>query len=306
MQSCSRLGLSWAWNGSGSWDRPLLFSASLCIAKLGLEVGFGSFFSSRYAGCAFSGFWGACCSSAAAAGSSDQPVLSQGSALEFRQACAHAEPRADQHRGGDAAALGGRVLGREPAAGAAAERPDAAGGRDHGPPDVRASRVRAGAVVSRAGGARRARRPSRVEQPRRGRAACGRHRRGRGGAALARDPARRRSRAVAPCVPRELPQAVPRGPGAAARGARRRRVSHHDERHRDARMPQPLRVLLPRDGWAAHAVSDARSRTDRRGDRGRPARLRRVHRQQPRARGRSTSTRCAARSSRSRSSGARP
>ena len=44
---------------------------------------------------------------------------------------------ADEHRRRDAAGLGGRVLGREPAAGTAAVRAVPAGRRDHRPPDVR-------------------------------------------------------------------------------------------------------------------------------------------------------------------------
>src|SRR5438128_1607239 len=65
-------------------------------------------------------------------------------------------------------------------------------------------------------------------------------------------------------------------PGAA------RPVPHHRQPDRHPRLPQPLRLLLPRHRGAAHTIRAARRGTDRRRVRGgRPA-LRRLHRQQPR------------------------
>src|SRR5438552_10076990 len=54
-------------------------------------------------------------------GVADQPLLSQRSARELRQARAHADARAHEHRRRHTGALAGRVLGRESVAGAAAE-----------------------------------------------------------------------------------------------------------------------------------------------------------------------------------------
>ncbi len=55
---------------------------------------------------------------------------------------------------------------------------------------------------------------------------------------------------------------------------------HDVERHRDARLSQPLRVLLSLDRRAAHAVPASRRRASRRGDRRRRSAVCRVHRQQ--------------------------
>ena len=98
----------------------------------------------------------------------------------------------DEHCRRDSAGLGGRLLGREPAAGPAAVGPVSAGRGNHGSSDVRGSGIRAGAVVPPARGQGRPGRPARPVVSRRGRSArrCPRDR--RGGADLAGDPPRRR------------------------------------------------------------------------------------------------------------------
>ncbi len=70
-----------------------------------------------------------------------EPVLPQGSACELRQARADADVGADFRGRGDAGALAGALLGREPAARPAAARAVPGGRRDHRAPHVREARV---------------------------------------------------------------------------------------------------------------------------------------------------------------------
>ena len=112
---------------------------------------------------------------------------------------------------------------------------------------VRAARLRAGRVVSRARRDRRPRRPARAVVSGGGAGArrCDRDRRRR--AALAADPratssaARLQRRYAA-----DYSRAVPRGSAAAPRHPAARVVPHDDQPDRHARLPQPLRLLLSR------------------------------------------------------------
>ena len=70
--------------------------------------------------------------------------------------------------------------------------------------------------------------------------------------------------------PRSASQARPRAP---------QRVPDHGQHHRDARLPQPLRVLLPGDGDPPDALSRAEPAGRRARDRGRGAAVRRLPRQ---------------------------
>ena len=107
----------------------------------------------------------------------DQPVLSQGPARQLRQARPDPLARPDQHRRRHARRLGGRLLGREPAPGAAPVGPVPPGRRDLGPPDLRRAGVCPGEVVSRAGCRGRPGRAARPVLPRGGRPARRRRRR---------------------------------------------------------------------------------------------------------------------------------
>ena len=154
----------------------------------------------------------------------DQPLLPQGPPRQLRQARPDPLARPDEHRRGDPAGLGGRLLGREPAPGTAPVGPLPAGRRHHRPPDLRRAGVCAGALVSRAGCRGRPGRAARPVLPRGGRPA---RRRGR----------RRRGRAVWPEVLRDVEAGTLR---ALYRGSYRR--PYRDD-------PPPRRDLLPRRGF---------------------------------------------------------
>ena len=159
----------------------------------------------------------------------------------------------------DARRLGGALLGREPAPGPAAARPVARGRRDH-----RAPHLRRRALTSwRAGTARAAAKVvlgglhvlSCPEE-------CAPH-----ADALAvgegvqvwpeilRDVERGRSRAA---LRRQLPAPVSRRPAAARAILPRRELPHDDQPDRHARLPQPLRVLLPGDRRPARCRTRSR------------------------------------------------
>ena len=116
--------------------------------------------------------------------------------------------------GGDAAGLGGALLGREPASGAAALAAVPAGGRHHRPPDLRRPGLRAGPLVSRSAGRRSSSagctsspvptRPGRTPTPWRSARAC---------QVWGRGPARRRGRDA----PAGLPRPTTGGPTATTR-----------------------------------------------------------------------------------------
>ena len=174
------------------------------------------------------------------------------------------------------------LLGREPAAGAAAVGAVPAGRRDHGPPDLRRPGLRAGAVVSRARGEGRPRRAARPVLPRGGRPARRRAGDRRGGAGLAGDPPRRRGGDAPDGLPGQLPAPLPRRPAAAPRPAAPPRLPDHDQPDRHAGLPQPLRLLLPGHRRAGDALPGPRRRAGRRRVPGRRPALRRLRRQQPR------------------------
>ncbi len=185
--------------------------------------------------------------------------------------------------GGDAARVERAVLGREPAARAAACRPVPAGRRHHRPPDVRQARLRAGALVPGARREGRPRRPARALVPggsaRRTPTRSSSARACRSGREILGDVEAGRAAAG---LPRRLLAPVPRRPRAAPQPAPARELPDDDEPDRDARLPQPLRLLLPVDRGPAHALPDARRRAGRRRvPRRRPA-VRRLRRQQPR------------------------
>ena len=192
----------------------------------------------------------------------DQSVLSQGPAREFWKARADAVAGADECCRRDAAGLGRRVLGREPAAGAPALGAVSAGGGDHRAPDVCRTGLRASAVVSQPGGHRGHGRAARAVVSRRSCAACrcAGDRRGRG--YLARNSAGRRSRDTEAGVPGKFPAAVPRRAGSAARVAAEVGVLDLDEPDRHPRLPQPLRLLLSLDRRAGHALPGAGCRAN--------------------------------------------
>ena len=179
------------------------------------------------------------------------------------------------------AALGSPLLGREPAAGSAAARSVPGGRRRSRVHLTFAKRAYELARWYRQWGAKVVLGGLHVlVGARRSGAARGRDRARRRRAALAADSRGRRGGHAAARLPRRLSQAVSRRSGAAPRPAAARRLSHDVERHRDARLPQPLRVLLSLDRGAAHAVPAARRRASRRGARSRRAAVRRVRRQQ--------------------------
>ena len=80
------------------------------------------------------------------------PFYPQRPAHQLRQARADAEPGADEHRGGHAAGLARPLLGRKPAARAAALEAVSRGGRHHRPPDLCPAGLCPGPLVSAAGG----------------------------------------------------------------------------------------------------------------------------------------------------------
>ena len=197
-----------------------------------------------------------------------QSVLSEGPACELWEACADADAGADQHRGGDAGGLGGAVLGREPVAGAAALRAVAGGGGDHGASDVCAARVSSwrrgiggrGAkvvlgglhvLVVSGGVSRRMRIALAI---------------GEGVQLWPRDPARRGEGKLGErSTGRSYLKPYREDPAAAAGSLAAEAVSDHDEPDRDARLSQPVRVLLPGDGGVAPAVPGAGRGAGRRG-----------------------------------------
>src|SRR5581483_10341460 len=83
--------------------------------------------------------------------------------------------------------------------------------------------------------------------PRGMRAARGRPGARRRRAALAPHPARRGGRAPPAALLRHVRERISRGPAAAAVAPSARQLSDDDQPDRDARLPQPLRVLLSRD-----------------------------------------------------------
>ena len=186
---------------------------------------------------------------------------------ELRQARPHADARADEPRRGDAARLGGPPLGREPAPGAAAAR--ARSRRSSGSPST--SRSPSARTSSRAGTASAAPssssagctcRPAPTRQRPHADAIADRRRR----AALAADPRRRRRGARSSgATARDFTLPVPRGPAAATRPRPGRVVPHDREPHRDARLPQPLRLLLPVDARPQGAVEREGAGRRRRG-----------------------------------------
>ena len=138
------------------------------------------------------------------------------------------------------------------------------GRRHHGAPDVRRARLRAGALVSRARRQGRVRRAARAVVSGRVRAARRRARDRRRRAALgprfSRDVERGRCR---PSIGAAIESPIATTPRRAATAAARQ-LSHDHEPDRDARLPQPLRLLLSLDRRPAHALPDARRRADRR------------------------------------------
>ena len=104
-----------------------------------------------------------------AARAAHQPVLSQGPARQLRQARAHADAGADEHRRRDAARLdASRYWDENLLQGPPPLEPVPAGRRHHRAPDLRRARLRAGALVSRARREGRPRRAARALVPRRG------------------------------------------------------------------------------------------------------------------------------------------
>ena len=133
-------------------------------------------------------------------------------------------------------------------------------------------------------GAGRARRAARAVVSRRVPAVRRRARGRRRRAGLGAAPRRRRGRPAAAALPRRVREPaldLSRRPGAAPLAAAARRLPHDHEPDRDARLPQPLRLLLPRDRRAPPALSGARPGAGRRRVRGGRRALRRLRRQQP-------------------------
>ena len=178
----------------------------------------------------------------------DQPVLSQGPARQLRQARAHADARADEHRRRDAARTGtSRYWDENLLQGPPPLDPFPQVVGITRAPHVRGAGVRAGALVSAAGREGRPRRAARAVVPRRGRAARRRPGDRRGRAALAADPRATSRRARCKPVYRgDYRKPYRDDPAAAPRPAAARQLPHHDQPDRHARLPQPLRLLLPR------------------------------------------------------------
>src|SRR6516225_5051364 len=194
-----------------------------------------------------------------------QPVLPQGPERVVRQARAHADAGVDEPRRDDSFPLAPALLGREPPPGSATARSRARGRWDHRAPDLRRARLRALALLPGAGEHRDSRRAARLVLPGGVRPARRRDRaRGRG-ADLAPDPRGRRGRNAPAPLRGRLRHRLPRRPRAPPGPPAAAELPDDDEPHRDARLPQPVRVLLPLDRRAADALPDARPGADRRG-----------------------------------------